>query len=108
MLFYDIEEIIKSPHIRTFRYQFMEMFREARKIYTYGDTDAMFVKYSFGDEVFKFFKQKNVDASVKIANRAISLDRACKLFGIYVSGDDHDPMTDVKKMQACLMRSTEL
>lgn len=98
MLPYDIEEIKSSRHIRAYKNYFIDMFKKARHIYTYGDTDALFIKNSFGEDLYNFFKVKNVDVSMRMGARTISLDKACSLFDISVPGDDHDPKNDVIKM----------
>lgn len=102
LLTYSIDELCEAKHIQNFERYFIEMFSKAKKIYTYGDTDALFVKKTFGAELYNFFKIKNIDACVKVAGRALSLDRACKLFGVSVEGDLHNPKYDVIKMKACL------
>lgn len=102
LLTYSIDELCEAKHVQNFERYFIEMFSKAKKIYTYGDTDALFVKKTFGAELYNFFKIKNIDACVKIAGRALSLDRACKLFGVSVEGDLHNPKYDVIKMKACL------
>lgn len=102
LLTYSIDELCEAKHVQNFERYFIEMFSKAKKIYTYGDTDALFVKKTFGAELYNFFKIKNIDACVKVAGRALSLDRACKLFGISVEGDLHNPKYDVIKMKACL------
>ncbi len=102
LLTYSVDDICEAKHIRTFERYFIDMFSKAKKIYTYGDTDALFVKKSFGNDLYNFFKIKNVDASVKVANRPLSLDKSCKLFGINIEGATHNPKYDVKKMRACL------
>ena len=98
MLPYELDQIKKARHIRAYRNYFIDMFKKAKKIYTYGDTDALFVKTSFGDDLYNFFKVKNVDVSMRMGSRTVSLDKACKLFGITVEGDEHDPKNDVEKM----------
>ena len=100
MLPYSLDDLLRSKHINSFKQYFVDMFRQARKIYTYSDTDALFIKRTFGDDIYDFFKVKNVDMSMKFGNRVLSLDKACKLFGIDIAGDHHDPKTDVKKMRA--------
>lgn len=102
LLTYSIDELCEAKHVQNFERYFIEMFSKAKKIYTYGDTDALFVKKTFGAELYNFFKIKNIDACVKVAGRALSLDRACKLFGVSVEGDLHNPKYDVIKMKACL------
>lgn len=108
MLPYKIEDILRARHIHGFRAYFKDMFRRARHIYTYGDTDALFVKYSFGDEIYNFFKVKNVDMSLRTGNRTLSLDKTCKLFGVEIEGDEHDPKNDVLKMKAYMEKIKEL
>ena len=108
LLTYSVDEICESKHIRSFERYFIDMFSKAKKIYTYGDTDALFVKKTFGNDLYNFFKIKNIDASVKVANRALSLDRTCKLFGVHIDGDLHNPKYDTLKMRACLQKIEEL
>ncbi len=108
LLTYSVDEICAAKHVQNFERYFIEMFSKAKKIYTYGDTDALFVKKTFGTELYNFFKIKNVDACVKVAGRALSLDRACKLFGVTVEGDLHNPKYDVIKMRACLDKVNSL
>ena len=91
-----------AKHIRNYERYFIEMFSRAKKIYTYGDTDALFVKKTFGNDLYNFFKIKNVDACVKVAGRALSLDKCCRLFGVHIDGEQHNPKYDVLKMRACL------
>ncbi len=102
LLTYSIDDICEAKHIRNYERYFIDMFSRAKKIYTYGDTDALFVKKTFGNDLYNFFKIKNIDACVKVANRALSLDKCCKLFGVQVEGDLHNPKYDVLKMRACL------
>lgn len=108
MLDYSIEDIIRSRHIHGYRGYFMDLFKRARHIYTYGDTDALFLKYSFGEEMYNFFRVKNVDVSVHMGNRTLSLDKTCKLLDIHVEGGDHDPRTDVIKMMKYMQKVKEL
>lgn len=108
MLPYEYENIAKAKYIHGYKNYFIDMFSKAKRIYTYGDTDALFIKYSFGDELYNFFKVKNVDVSVKLGNRTISLDNACKLFNVTVEGDSHDPKNDVLKMRAYMDASKEI
>lgn len=98
MLPYELDDIKNARHIRAYRNYFIDMFKKAKKIYTYGDTDALFVKTSFGEELYNFFKVKNVDVSMRIGSRTISLDKACSLFNITIEGSEHDPKNDVIKM----------
>ncbi len=98
LLPYSVDDIVNAPHIAHFEQYFMDMFKQAKHIYTYGDTDALFVKHTYGDRVYNFFKVRNIDASVKLGNRNLSLNKACKLFGVTVEGDEHDPKIDVLKM----------
>ncbi len=102
LLTYSIDEICEAKHIRSYERYFIDMFARAKKIYTYGDTDALFIKKSFGNDLYNFFKIKNVDACVKVASRVLSLEKSCKLFGIHIEGDCHNPRFDVEKMRACL------
>lgn len=108
LLTYSVEDICAAKHVHSFERYFIEMFAKAKKIYTYGDTDALFVKKTFGNDLYNFFKIKNIDASVRVANRVLSLDRACKLFGVDLEGDAHNPKYDVKRMRACLDKVEEL
>ncbi|MBE5760170.1 MAG: hypothetical protein E7332_09160 [Clostridiales bacterium] len=108
LLPYSIEDIVAAPHIERFQNYFIDMFRQAKKIYTYGDTDALFVKHSFGDHIYNFFKVRNVDMSVKLGNRNLSLDKTCKLFGIKIDGEEHDPKIDVEKMMAYMEATKQL
>ena len=102
LLTYNVEDICEAKHIRNFERYFIDMFSKARRIYTYGDTDALFVKKTFGNDLYNFFKVKNIDASVKVANRVVSLDKACRLLGIDMKGDAHNPEYDVQRMRAVL------
>ena len=102
LLTYSIDDICEAKHIRSYERYFIDMFSKAKKIYTYGDTDALFIKKTFGNDLYNFFKIKNIDACVKIASRVLSLDKSCKLFGINIEGDAHNPKFDVQKMRACL------
>ena len=98
LLPYELEQLTHARHIRAYRNYFIDMFKKAKKIYTYGDTDAQFIKTSFGEELYNFFKVKNVDVSMRMGSRTISLDKACMLFGINTEGEEHDPKNDVEKM----------
>lgn len=108
MLPYSCDELLKAKHIANYKKYFVTLFRRADKIFTYGDTDALFVKTSFGTEVFNFFKVKNVDMSMRIGSRAVSLDKCCKLFGIQLDAPSHHPKYDVKKMMAYMKASEDL
>lgn len=100
MLSYELDDLLRAKHINSYKNYFVDMFRQARRIYTYSDTDALFIKRTFGDDIYDFFKVKNIDMSLKFGNRVLSLDKACRLFDIHIDGDEHDPKTDVKKMRA--------
>lgn len=102
LLPYSVEDILKAKHINHFERYFVEMFSKARKIITYGDTDAYFVQNTFGEDLYNFFKIKNLDASLRLENRTISLDKCCKLCNVEVDGAEHDPKYDVIKMRKCL------
>ena len=108
LLPYDLDSLLSAKHIRSYKSYFLSMFRKAKKIYTYGDTDALFVKSTFGDDMYNFFKVKNVDASLKLGNRILSLDKTCKLFGVNVEGDAHNPKCDVKKLIGYMEASSRL
>lgn len=108
MLDYSIDDIIRSRHIHGFRGYFIDLFKRARHIYTYGDTDALFIKYSFGEEMYNMFRVKNVDVSARMGNRTLSLDKTCKLLDIVIEGGEHDPKTDVLKMMAYMDKVKEL
>ncbi len=108
MLPYSLDDILRAKHIHAYRSYFIELFKRARHIYTYGDTDALFLKYSFGDELYNFFRVKNVDMSVRMGNRTLSLDKTCALLGITVEGDEHDPKNDVLKMRAYMDKVKQL
>ena len=100
MLPYSLDDLLRAKHVNSYKQYFVDMFRKARRIYTYGDTDALFIKRTFGDDVYDFFKVKNIDISMKFGNRILSLEKCCKLFGIEIEGDAHNPKFDVKKMRA--------
>lgn len=100
LLPYSLEQLLESEHIRAQRSTFLSLFKRAKKIYTYGDTDALFVRHTFGEDLYHLFKIKNVDASLKIGARVVSLDKACHLFGIEAQGQAHNPKFDVYKMRA--------
>lgn len=108
LLPYSVEQLCSAKHIRSYEKYFIDMFVRAKRIYTYGDTDALFVKKSFGNDLFNFFKVKNIDASVKIGNRQLSLEKTCKLFGIHLEGAAHNPKYDVKRMQAYIEAAEQL
>lgn len=108
LLPYEVDDICDARHIHSFKGYFLDMFRRAKRIYTYGDTDALFVKTSFGEDAFNFFKVKNVDVCVRLGTRALSLDKTCRLFGIETEGEAHDPKNDVRKMRAYIEKSSEL
>ena len=108
LLPYSVEDILAAPGIEHFQNYFIDMFRQARKIYTYGDTDAYFIKNTFGEHVFNMFKARHVDMSVKLGNRNISLMKACRLFGVEVEGEEHDPKIDVKRMMAYMEATKDL
>ncbi len=108
MLDYSFEDILRSRHIHGYRGYFMDLFKRARHIYTYGDTDALFLKYSFGEDMYNFFRVKNVDVSVRMGSRTLSLDKTCNLLGISVEGGEHDPKTDVLKMMGYMNKIKEL
>ncbi len=105
LLPYSFEEIASARHVKSREYYFLDMFRRADKIYTYGDTDALFVKHSFGDQIYNFFRVKNVDVSMRMAGKTLSLDKVCRIFNLDIAGAEHDPKVDVIKMmsfvQAC-------
>jgi hypothetical protein len=100
LLPYDVQEICDARHIRSYERYFMKMFMQANKIYTYGDTDSLFVKSTFGNEMYNFFKVKNIDCSLRIGNRVLSLEKTCKLFNINMEGVTHNPRFDVQRMRA--------
>ncbi len=100
LLTYSFDEIASARHVRSREYYFLDMFRRADRIYTYGDTDSLFVKHSFGEQIYKFFTVKNVDVSMRMAGRTLSLDKVCRIFGVDVEGSTHDPKVDVLKMMA--------
>lgn len=108
MLPYSPDELFEAKHILHYKSYFIDLFRRADKIFTYGDTDALFVKSSFGNEMFDFFKVKNVDVSMRIGSKVMSLDKCCKLFGIEMDAPSHHPKYDVKKMLAFMKASEEL
>ena len=108
LLSYDFDDIAEANHIRSYLRYFSSMFSKARKIYTYGDTDALFIKSTFGVEMYNFFKVKNVDCSLRVGSRTVSLEKTCKLFNIDLEGVLHDPKYDVQCMQAYLQKSEEL
>ena len=108
MLPYDIEQIKRARHIRAYKNYFIDMFRRAKHIYTYGDTDALFIKTSFGEDLYNFFKVKNIDVAMRMGSRTISLDKACGLFNINTEGDEHDPKNDVEKMMKYMEAGKQL
>ena len=108
LLPYDLDTLLSAKHIKTYINYFLSMFRKAKRIYTYGDTDALFVKTTYGEDVYNYFKVKNVDASLKLGNRTLSLDKTCKLFGVHVEGDAHNPKCDVKKLIGYMEESKKL
>ena len=108
MLPYTLEEILKAKHICSYKDYFLSMFRQARKIYTYGDTDSLFIKNTFGVDVYNFFRVKNLDISLRIGHRTLSLDKTCKLFGLEFTGASHNPKVDVQKMRGYIDASNRL
>lgn len=98
LMSYTFDEIAGSRHINSFESYFMNMVRRATKIYTYGDTDALFIKYTYGENFYNYFKVKNVDCSVRVGPSVLSLDRATRLFNIDIEGVSHDPRYDVERM----------
>ena len=102
ILRYNYADIVSAKHIKTYENYFVSMFSKAKKIVTYGDTDALFVQRTFGDDLFNFFKIKNIDASFRSDNRVVSLDKLSKLCNVTVEGELHDPKYDVKIMRKCL------
>ena len=102
ILNYSLKDIESAKHIKTFENYFITMFSKAKKIVTYGDTDALFVQRTFGDDLFNFFKIKNVDASFRSDNRIVSLDKLSRLCNVHVDGVLHDPKYDVQVMRRCL------
>ena len=103
-----IRDRYKAKHIRSFEKYFINMFSRAKKIYTYGDTDSLFLKSSFGNDMFNFFRVRNVDCSMKIGNRVLSLEKSCRLMGVDLEGTAHNPKYDVQRMRAYLDKSEEL
>ena len=71
LLSYSVDDICACKHISSFQEYFADMFRQAHRICTYGDTDAMFIKNTFGNDLYHFFKVKNVDVSVRLGNRVL-------------------------------------
>lgn len=108
LLPYSLEDLYKAKHIRSFEKYFINMFSRAKKIYTYGDTDSLFLKSSFGNDMFNFFRVRNVDCSMKIGNRVLSLEKSCRLMGVDLEGTAHNPKYDVQRMRAYLDKSEEL
>lgn len=108
LLTYDIDELVECKHIHSFKRYFAQMFSDAKKIYTYGDTDALFVKHTYGEEMFRLFKTRNVDMCVRLGNRQLSLEKTCHLFGIELDGDAHNPKTDVLRMKEYINRISQL
>ncbi len=102
ILNYSLDDISSAKHIRTYENYFINMFSKAKKIVTYGDTDALFVQRTFGDDLFNFFKIKNVDASFRSDNRVVSLDKLSRLCDVHIDGVLHDPKYDVQVMRKCL------
>ena len=108
LLPYSFDDIMNAPHINKFKRYFIDMFSKAKKIVTYGDTDAFFVQKTFGDDLYNFFKIKNSDVSIHYGNTSISLEKLCKLCNVQMDGAVHDPKIDVLKMRRCLEIINEL
>lgn len=108
LLPYTLNQLLSSEYIGSYKRYFVDMFRLARKIYTYGDTDSLFVKNTFGDEVYTFFRVKNIDSSMRIGSRTVSLNKACSLLGVDVPNVSHNPRYDVIKLRSYLEASNRL